>query len=219
MDRLRRGAFTEKYGFSVVAPTRTRVPSSTDGSRASCWARLKRWTSSRKKMVPRSCSARSRRAPATVSRTSLTPAVTADIGTKAFRVAPAMRRARVVLPGARRAPEDHRGQPVGLDQGPQRPARGQQVVLADDLVQGTRAHPGGQRGLGGQSLVERRREQVVVRAGGHGSEATGVGSRRGGAAGAGRAAGVGGPARWVTGTWAASAQAASPRPAGSVGRR
>ena len=31
VERLRSGALTEKYGFSVVAPIRIRVPSSTDG--------------------------------------------------------------------------------------------------------------------------------------------------------------------------------------------
>ena len=42
---------TSKYGFSVVAPTSTTVPSSTAGSSVSCCALLKRWISSRKKMV------------------------------------------------------------------------------------------------------------------------------------------------------------------------
>ena len=46
-----------------------------------------------------------------------------------------MRRAIVVLPVPGRAPEDHRRQPVGLDEHPQRRARAEQVLLADDLVE------------------------------------------------------------------------------------
>ena len=44
---------TSKYGFSVVAPISITRPSSTAGSSASCWALLKRWISSRKKIVRR----------------------------------------------------------------------------------------------------------------------------------------------------------------------
>ena len=42
---------TSKKGFSVVAPISTTRPSSTAGSSVSCWALLKRWISSRKKIV------------------------------------------------------------------------------------------------------------------------------------------------------------------------
>ena len=98
MLRDSRGPLTEKYGFSVVAPIRVSSPSSTDGSRASCCARLKRCTSSRNKTVRRPCSPRRALAPATVSLTSFTPAETADRPTNARLVAPAMRRAKVVLP-------------------------------------------------------------------------------------------------------------------------
>ncbi|KAI4338974.1 hypothetical protein MLD38_023970 [Melastoma candidum] len=41
-----------KLGFSVVAPTKTTVPSSIRGRRESCWDLLKRWTSSTKSKVP-----------------------------------------------------------------------------------------------------------------------------------------------------------------------
>ena len=98
VDRERSGAFTSKNGFSVVAPISTSRPSSTEGSRASCWDRLKRWTSSRKRMVPRPCSPSRRRAPSTTSRTSLTPAVTAERGTNCLAVAVATTEASVVLP-------------------------------------------------------------------------------------------------------------------------
>ena len=61
----------------MVAPISVTRPSSTAGSRASCWALLKRWISSRKKIVSvplarRRCSARS-----STARTSARPACTA----------------------------------------------------------------------------------------------------------------------------------------------
>ena len=43
---------TSKYGFSVVAPIRVISPFSTAGSRWCRWASLKRWISSRKRIVP-----------------------------------------------------------------------------------------------------------------------------------------------------------------------
>ncbi len=98
LERDSRGALTSKYGFSVVAPMRVSSPSSTWGRRASCWDLLKRWTSSRKRIVPWPCSPRRALARATTSRTSLTPALTADSVSKERAVTPAMRRARVVLP-------------------------------------------------------------------------------------------------------------------------
>src|ERR671916_622984 len=77
-QRDRSAEFTSKYGFSVVAPTRITVPSSTAGSSVSCCALLKRWISSRKKIVRsplvwRRCCARS-----ITFRTSARPALTAD---------------------------------------------------------------------------------------------------------------------------------------------
>ena len=45
------GALTSKKGFSVVAPIRMTVPSSTCGSSASCCALLKRWISSTRRIV------------------------------------------------------------------------------------------------------------------------------------------------------------------------
>ena len=44
-------ALTSNEGFSVVAPISVTVPSSTAGSRASCWALLKRWISSMNRTV------------------------------------------------------------------------------------------------------------------------------------------------------------------------
>ena len=48
-----KAALTSKEGFSVVAPIRVTVPSSTAGRRASCWALLKRWISSMNRTVRR----------------------------------------------------------------------------------------------------------------------------------------------------------------------
>ena len=88
---------TSKYGFSVVAPISTSVPSSTAGSSASCCALLKRWISSRKKTVARPPCRRSC-ARAITSRTSLRPASTADSSSNAAFAWVATSRASVVLP-------------------------------------------------------------------------------------------------------------------------
>ena len=86
---------------------------------------------------------------------------------KALLVWAAMAWASVVLPGAGRPPEDHRRQPVGLDQRPQRLARAEQVVLPDDVVERAGPQPGGERRAGRQRVLGRRGEQVVS----HGSRA------------------------------------------------
>jgi len=49
--RERSAALSSNDGFSVVAPTRTMVPSSITGRKLSCWARLKRWISSTNRRV------------------------------------------------------------------------------------------------------------------------------------------------------------------------
>ena len=58
------------------------------------------------------------------------------------------------LPRPRRPPQDDRGQPVGLDQGAQRGALAQQVVLAHHLVERAGAQPGRQRRLPGQAFLQ-----------------------------------------------------------------
>ena len=71
------------------------------------------------------------------------------------------------LAGARRAVEDHAGQPVGLEHPPQQLARPDEMLLADELVERARPHPHGQRlhaVEGGLSLL---REQILHGAGGH----------------------------------------------------
>src|SRR3954471_19448032 len=88
---------TSKYGFSVVAPTSTTRPSSTAGSSASCWALLKRWISSRKKIVRRPARRRSL-ARSITARTSGRPTCTAESSSKAASAYSASSRANVVLP-------------------------------------------------------------------------------------------------------------------------
>ena len=78
VERLISAALTSKYGFSVVAPMRTMTPVSVAGSRRSCWALLKRWTSSMKSTVRWPRSPRRSRARWIASRTSLTPEETAE---------------------------------------------------------------------------------------------------------------------------------------------
>ena len=126
MDRLSRGALTSKNGFSVVAPINVSTPDSTAGSKASCWLLLKRCTSSRNRMVPRSASANRRRAPSMTSRTSFTPAVTADSDTNSRSVIDATTVARVVLPvpgGPHRTIEDRRSDSIRARSGAPGPSR------------------------------------------------------------------------------------------------
>jgi hypothetical protein len=78
-----RSAFRiSKDGFSVVVPNRVTVPSSTDGSSASCCALFHRWISSMKRMAGRDAAgpppARVRESSASASRISLIPDRTAE---------------------------------------------------------------------------------------------------------------------------------------------
>ena len=167
MLRLRSGAFTSKNGFSVVAPMSVSVPSSTAGSSASCWALENRWISSRNRIVPWPCSPRRWRARSITSRTSFTPAVTALSCSKARFVLPATARARVVLPVpggpqkmalvSRSFSTSRRSGRPGLDQ----------VLLADDVVEGARPQARRQRGLRLQALLRGGAEEV-----GHPADAT-----------------------------------------------
>jgi len=87
-----------KDGFSVVAPMKQTVPSSTYGRKASCCDLLKRCTSSRKSTVRRPLPARSCCACSTAARTSFTPAITAESARNSESQVFATRRASVVLP-------------------------------------------------------------------------------------------------------------------------
>src|SRR5687768_17125512 len=97
-QRERRAEMTSKYGFSVVAPMSVTRPSSTAGRRASCWALLKRWISSMKRIVRWPLPPRRSRAFRSTWRTSSTRAETADSSSNAAPVISATMRARVVFP-------------------------------------------------------------------------------------------------------------------------
>jgi hypothetical protein len=92
------GETTEKNGFSVVAATRSTIRSSTAPSRASCWVREKRCTSSMNRTVDSPEWVRRRRASSMTPRTSLTPADSAESATKRRPIALETSIARVVLP-------------------------------------------------------------------------------------------------------------------------
>ncbi len=96
-QRDRSAALTSNEGFSVVAPIKAIVPSSTAGSSASCWALLNRWISSMNRTV-RPPLRRAVRASTRASRTSFTPEPTAEIAVNRDRDSRASRRASVVLP-------------------------------------------------------------------------------------------------------------------------
>ena len=89
---------TSKYGFSVVAPISVTRPFSTAGSSASCCALLKRWISSRKRIVRRPEPPSRSRARASTSRTSFTVAETAESSSNSAPVVVATMRASVVFP-------------------------------------------------------------------------------------------------------------------------
>jgi len=96
-DRESSGAITLKLGFSVVAAISVTRRFSTAGSSTSCWALLKRCTSSTNSTVGRPW-ASSRLAVSSWARTSLTPAVTAESSTKRRLVCLETTAAMVVLP-------------------------------------------------------------------------------------------------------------------------
>ena len=117
----------------MVAPIRVSSPSSTAGSRASCWALLKRWISSRKRIVgppvgpaalPRALDHRADLRPAGVDGRLLL-----EGALRARRRDPRQRR----LPGARRPVEDRAVGPAALDRHPQRRPRAEHVLLPDQL--------------------------------------------------------------------------------------
>ena len=87
------------------------------------------------------------------SRTSFTPALSADSWTNRRFVAEETISASVVLPVPGRAEQDQRHRRVTLDEPAQRRSGAEQVLLADDLVERARTHPGGQR----RRRVERSR--------------------------------------------------------------
>ena len=179
-SRLRdsNGVVTLKNGFSVVAATRVTQRFSTLGSSASCCVLEKRWTSSMNRTVWVPVSPSARLASSMTWRTSFTPAVTADSSRQRRLVAAGDGHRERGLAGAGRAPEDHAERGVALDHPAQRRALGQQVALADDLVQRARPHPDGERSDLRGSVPLARVEQRLLHpndpTGGAGSRRTGV---------------------------------------------
>ncbi len=119
----------------MVAPISVSRPSSTAGSSASCWALLKRWISSRKRIVARPFAARRSRARSITARISARPALTADSSSKAPSAPAAAIRASVVFPAPGRPVEDRAVRPALFDRRAQRRAPTQDVLLPDQLVQ------------------------------------------------------------------------------------
>ncbi len=155
-ERLRSGELMAKNGFWVVAPMRMTMPLSTSGSSTSCWARLKRCSSSTKRSVRVSERRLRSAARAMTARTSATLLAVALRGSKTARVRRAMTWASAGLARAGRAVEDERGEPVGLEHAPQQLALAEEVLLADELLQRARPHAGGQRRAGtGPGLLVR----------------------------------------------------------------
>jgi hypothetical protein len=66
------------------------------------------------------------------------------------------------LAHARRAPENHRVQPPGVEGRAQRLARRQQMALADHLVERAWAQPLGQRRVGRRHFLAGARRVIVV---------------------------------------------------------
>ena len=160
VHRDRSAELTSKYGFSVVAPMSVTRPSSTACSTESCCALLKRWISSMKRIVRTSLPPSRSRARAITARTSSTRAETAEISSNAAPVRSATIRAIVVFPVPGGPEEDHRRRPVLLDREPERRARREHVLLADELLEPRRAQPNGQRGVLGLAFPRGFREEV-----------------------------------------------------------
>ena len=136
---------TSKAGFSVVAPISVTSPSSTAGSRASCWALLKRWISSRNRIVSLPLACRRCAGPldhlAHLCPPRLHRAQLFEGGRGGLREDPRERR----LARARGPVEDHRMGPAGVDRGPQGRALGQQVRLSHEVPERVWADPCGER--------------------------------------------------------------------------
>ena len=140
VERLSSGGFTSKNGFSVVAPISVTRPLSTPGSSASCCDLLKRWTSSRNRIVPWPSLAEAVAGPLEdVPHVLHAGADGAELLEGLARGA-AMACARVVLPvpgGPQRITDDRRSASTSVRSGCPAPAR----LLPDDVVEGPRPQP------------------------------------------------------------------------------
>ena len=129
----------------MVAPTRTMVPFSTWGKKASCWARLKRWISSTKRMVRRPREPALRLGIGGDLPDVLHPGKHGREGDEVRAGHPRHQRGERGLAGAGRPPEDHRVKRPVLERPAEDLAGADQVRLADDLVERGRPHPVGER--------------------------------------------------------------------------
>ena len=102
------------------------------------------------------CAASASSARCTASRMSFTPESTAESAMNSASKAFAIRRASVVLPDARRPPQDHRVRLARLEREAQRLARPEQVALADHLVERARAQALGERRVRARSRLRTR---------------------------------------------------------------
>ena len=121
--------FTSKKGFSVVAPTSTRMRSSTACSSASCWLRLNRWISSTNRMVRRPLIDRRFSVASISRRRSDTVPPTAETSTKAAFVVSAIDVRQRGLARAGRAEQDDRAELVLLDGRAQPASRPHRLAL------------------------------------------------------------------------------------------
>src|SRR5690348_10012297 len=128
------GAVSSKLGFSVVAPISVMIPFSTQGRNASCCARLNRWISSQKRIVPR---------PSYLSRSSACWMIsrtrhTFGHGRKRLELAGGVvgdETGERGLPRAGGPPEDARPHVAAADQLPQGFARPEEVFLAEEFLE------------------------------------------------------------------------------------
>ena len=158
--RERSALLTSNEGFSVVAPTRTTVPSSTCGRNASCWALLKRWISSMKRSVASLCPPRD--AGPLDHLADLLHA--GGHGAERDKIGPAPRReepgqGRLAAP--RRSPEYDRREYARIDgRSKQRPGAEKEFPPLEFLNCGG-AHPIGQGGLSRPPPAGRSGEKIL----------------------------------------------------------
>ena len=170
--RESRGEITSNDGFSVVAPTSTTVPFSMCGRMTSCCALLKRCISSMNRIVrwavhPEPVAGLLHDA-AQIGHAGADRADGAEVAARERGDQARQRR----LARAGRPPQHHRRNSVGFDRPAQRPSGADDMLLAHELVERARAHPGGQRRLAAQlalrAVFEQRQRFTPERAAGAG---------------------------------------------------
>ena len=123
-----------KDGFSVVAPIRVTVPSSTWASSPSCWARLKRWISSMNRSVVWPVRRRALRLLVDLAQVGHPGHHRRELHQR-LAEAPGEQAGERGLAGAGRPPQDDRAELAAREHAPERRVRAEQMVLADQLVE------------------------------------------------------------------------------------